>query len=302
MILTMRLSCLYVLVLAGCGRLGFDTVSGAGDAGDAPEALDAPFDPSVPFGTPTIISELSSSSADDDPTLTADMLEIVFDSGRPGSSPGGDLYTSRRATLQSPWSAPTIVVELSSAFDEDTPVISRDGLTITFASDRTGSVGTDLWHASRPDRDSPWSTPVRISELASSSNDEHLSTDAAQVIGMFASNRGGTYALYSVTRASAAVAWSGTTLRTELDSTADEQDPALDPTGTVVVFATTRSGNQDLWIATRPSGLAPFGAPKRIDEVSTASDESDPWISADLRTLVFTRGTSDARDIYISTR
>jgi len=51
---------------------------------------DAAFDPLTPFGTPQIVTELTTTANEDDPSLTADMLEIYFDRD-------GDLYRSHPA-------------------------------------------------------------------------------------------------------------------------------------------------------------------------------------------------------------
>ena len=95
--------------MAACGRLGFDPAGSAGDAAgpgsaDATAMADAAPDappPTGPFGLAAPITELNSGD-DDDPTLTADMLEIVFDSGRTGGGAkgGGDLWTATRASTR----------------------------------------------------------------------------------------------------------------------------------------------------------------------------------------------------------
>jgi len=61
-------------LLCGCGRIGFSPL----DDGRP----DAALDPHTPFGPPVLLADLSSPMSDDDPTLTGDLLEIIWDSER----------------------------------------------------------------------------------------------------------------------------------------------------------------------------------------------------------------------------
>lgn len=70
----------------------------------------------------------------------------------------------------------TAVSELNVSANKDTaPVVSRDELTIYFASDRpaAGKVGSDLdvWVARRAVKTAPWNPPQRVVELASAADD-----------------------------------------------------------------------------------------------------------------------------------
>src|SRR5689334_18078295 len=120
-------------LLAGCRAIfGIDTPTHAVDGHE----LDAPIDmfgndavdASTTWGTP---DAQFAGGDDDDPTLPSDMLEMYFNRNT-------DIYVTTRADLASAWATPTLVTQLSSASAETTPEISYDGLTIWFASDRTG--------------------------------------------------------------------------------------------------------------------------------------------------------------------
>jgi hypothetical protein len=305
-LLSVRFTYLCVLVLSACGRLGFESVGTTGDAaGDV--AIDA-FDPTTPFGTPTPLTTLNGTLADDDPTLTGDLLEIMFDSERTGTS-SSDFLVARRATLADAWSVPAIVTQLASPNDEDAGCLSFDGLIMTLSSDRAGTTGmNDLWIATRASRADVWGTPVRIAELSSTSADEHLSRTADELVGMFTSDRpgsaGGTgdYDIYITTRLQRTDPWGTPALVAELNSTSYDQDPTLDATGTIVYFSSTRTSDQNLYMATRPDRSSAFSTPVPIAVLNTGADESDPWLSPDQRTIVFTRGTDTGRDLYTATR
>src|SRR5688500_2363993 len=69
---------LCVLALIGCGRFGFGF-------GDDDEVSDAAVDAPTPFTMVAPIAELNTIYNEDDPSLTGDLLEMYFDSDRPGS-------------------------------------------------------------------------------------------------------------------------------------------------------------------------------------------------------------------------
>ena len=72
-------------LLAGCRLNFFELADGSVDA--SPPVLG-------PWSTPTRVAEVSSTiDSDDDPSLTADQLEIYFDSGRfTTGGAGGDAF------------------------------------------------------------------------------------------------------------------------------------------------------------------------------------------------------------------
>lgn len=280
-----------VVVVVGCGRVGFD-----------PLGSDALVNDTIgtgPFGTPMLLTEINSPFDDDDPTLSPDLREIVFDSERTG--PIGELWAAVRADTSSPWSSPTLIVELSApADDEDSPFISRDGLELYFSSDRPGGAGSaDLWLSTRPDLASAWGAPAVIPALSSTAQDIGFSMTADGLVALLTSSG----EIYEATRPTATSAWSARQLRAELNSTSLEDEPMLTVDGLTCLFSSARNGAADLFIAARASRAVPFAPPQPLTEINTPSEEeTDPWISADGHLLVFTRGAGSSRDLYYATR
>src|ERR671936_862298 len=69
------------------------------------------------------------------------------------------------ATAQqfSDWSAPVDLTQVNSAADDQHPAISKDGLSLYFASSRPGGCGgTDIWVWPRASIDSPWEEPFTL--------------------------------------------------------------------------------------------------------------------------------------------
>lgn len=267
---------------------------------DLPHADAAPLGA---FGVPVTLAALNSAAADDDPSLTGDQLEIYFASYRPGGPGPENLYRSTRSTTASEWSAPELVAELNSTSYDCTPRVSLDGLSLRFASMRSGNF--ELYVSTRASRSSLWGPPALEPALASGADDYGGSLSESGLTLAFYSDRGGDHDLYLATRATLSSPWGAPVELSELSTAFEEGGPQLDATEKVIFFFSTRpggKGDRDLWTATRASPTGLFGAPTPIVELNTADEESDLWISPDLRTLYFGgRGTTDL-DLYRATR
>ncbi|HEY5922090.1 MAG TPA: hypothetical protein VIV11_10490 [Kofleriaceae bacterium] len=295
----------FVLVLVGCGRIAFDPLGGdGGSPGDGAGGSDA--FATGPFGMPTNITELSSPTAlDDDPTLTADMLEIYFNSDRVGGTGGADIWVSRRTSTTEAWSVPSPVAELNTTVDESTPEISADGLTMWFSSRRPGGAGDyDVYITTRGNRADMWGAPVRHGELCTVSQETGPHVALAGLYGMFSSLRGGgEYDLWRTTRAAEADPWLPPTVVTELSTAAYEGDPWTDESATLLWFARgPDSSTLDLFTASRASPVDAWTNVTKVSELATAATDADPWLSPDGRTLVFVSSRDGTFDIFMATR
>ena len=293
-----------------------DPRDGAGPTADAdPDAPDAPPTPDAlilgAFDPPTAVGELNSASAEDDPSLTGDLLEVYFESTRAPSAGGGDIWRATREGVGDPFGTPAIVAELSSASQDGTPEVSPDGLTIFLHSDRAGGLGLDdIWMSTRQARADAWSAPIHLGELSSAQVEGAPGFASDLLLAVLASNRpGGTgdYDLWVSGRGTIADAFGTPTELAEVNSIDVDTEPWLDATGRVLVFTSRRGGGDglgDLWTATRSDREAAFGAPIRVDGVNTADHDADAWLSPDLRTIYFSRdpGASGGTDIYTATR
>jgi Tol biopolymer transport system component len=278
---------LSIVVLAGCGRIAFDPIADA--QGDSP-----------PWGPATQVAELTSGFSDDDPTLTGDMLEIYFASDRTGSE---DIWRATRTRIDLPWEQPQPVTELNTTTQENTPEVSFDGLTIMLSSGRGG--GSDnIYIATRPDAMTAWSTPVNVSELNSSGPDVAPVMMPDKLELFMARKLSDDHEIHRATRTSPTGTWS-TPLSVEgLAGPGFDSDQHLTFDGARIYWCSQRSGNSDLWTAVRDGIGQPFTQVAPVDDLNTALEEDDPWISPDGRTLYFSRGTEFGVEmsIWVSTR
>jgi hypothetical protein len=260
--------------------------------------------PLGPFGPPTIIAELADVAVDDDPTITADRLELFFNSDRAPGPGGGDIFVTTRASVSAPWGTPTVVPELSSTSGETTPKISSDGLTIYFASDRLGA-GYDLFVSTRASRTSAWSTPSAVVELNTAFRETGASMSPTELSLVLTSDRDGNTDSYLATRTSPTAAWSTPVAIAEANSPGYEADPCLTHQDRVLVFESDRPGSDglgDLYIATRASSAVPFDPPVPLTELNSPTYEEDAFISDDLHYVLFSSYRSGNWEIYEASR
>src|SRR4051812_24432835 len=139
-----------LMILAGCGRLGFETQSNdARDATDAGDASGANAD-AVMFGAwqpPQLVTALNSGTIDFGCQVMPDGLAIYFDSNRAGS--GQDIYVARRASRTDPFGTPTKTITAGS-----NPTVTGDELEMFF--DRGGCILT----ATRAQKTDAWGAPT----------------------------------------------------------------------------------------------------------------------------------------------
>ena len=125
------------------------------------------------FATPQLMTSVNDMTAFDCfPTLRNDGLELIFTSNRTGSMGSGDLFHA--AGSMGAFGTATALASLNTQSDEVNPVLTQDGLTIFFASNRPDSTAKgayDIWTAHRPALDQPFGVPTAVTEVNSADND-----------------------------------------------------------------------------------------------------------------------------------
>lgn len=156
---------------------------------------------SEPLSTPELLPGINSPASELLPWLSADELSLIFVSNRGGGQGGSDLWVATRADRDDVFGPAANVTGLNSNENEGRAVLSADGLTAFFSSDRAGGRGgPDLWTATREARRQSFSSPRNLAALNSPANDQDvmLSSDGSELF--FASSRGGSSALWRAER------------------------------------------------------------------------------------------------------
>jgi hypothetical protein len=95
-------------------------------------------------------------------------------------------------------------------------------------------------------------------------------------------------ALLALTPAAVAQSgWSTPRLVTELNTSASDTAPDLSPDGRTLHFASSQSGDWEIWSTTRPGRGQPFGPPTREVGLGSSSTESGPCLRADGLEILF---------------
>jgi formylglycine-generating enzyme required for sulfatase activity len=157
----------------------------------------------------TAVSVVNTPNVDYGPQISPDGLTLVFASNR--NRPGGDtdLWITTRASVSSTFEPPVEISELNTTtYYEFDPVLSADGLTLYFGSDRPGGLGSyDIWVATRATPLSPFGSPTDVTEVNSSASDSptHISADGtALYLSSFRSGGAGDMDMWVATRTCAA--------------------------------------------------------------------------------------------------
>jgi len=146
-----------------------------------------------PWTTPVNLGP-TVNSAEDEITLviSADGLELLFDSYRPGGVGASDLWVARRDSKSSPWQAPQwLGSTLNKAGIEHCPTISADGLSLFFDYTPPGMASEegDLMLSRRPSLSAPWGAPVDLGQAFSTHWASSISHDGKTLY--FTSTRDG---------------------------------------------------------------------------------------------------------------
>jgi len=102
------------------------------------------------FGPRTAVAELNTAAADLRPNVRKGGLEIVFDSDRPGTIGGPDLWFATRASVDDPWSTPVNAGSaINTAAGETRGSFSWDGATLYFGRGPGPEGGSDIFVTTR---------------------------------------------------------------------------------------------------------------------------------------------------------
>ncbi len=205
------------------------------------------------FDEPVLVGPVNSEVFDTSPALSLDGLSLWFSSDRDGGAGGADIYVSRRARRADDWSVPTLVAELNSEFDDIPRPPAMGGTVMPLGSRR---IDDTYWTylATRPTPDAPFSTPVLLDELTAPDVifvDAQLSEDGLLIVFTTVEEDNAPADLYAASRASLDERFGAPVLMQGVNSAQEDRDPWLSPDGNTLYFSSDRSGDYEIYRATR---------------------------------------------------
>jgi hypothetical protein len=249
------------------------------------------------------------------PTLTADQRHLYYTHQQHGGDPepypttvwhavwdGARFNTGSELSLTSD--------AASDPFGVASPAISADGSELWFSrriavSDPAADTGTDIWRSTG--QGDTWSEPALVAELSSAFDDSARPPAVGGTLMPLSSKRhgGSLHQIYFATRA-ADGSW-GAPNQEHLGNINSPDylsaDGFLSADGLSLYFASTRTGDADLYVARRAALDADFGAPEALPpSLNTPFEERMPWLSADETVLYFTSTRSGQYELYVATR
>lgn len=121
--------------------------------------------PTATWGVPVRVTNITTSSSEDDPFLRADGRALYFDSRTSG---GGDLFRASVDTAGNV-SAKVGITSLNTSAREEGPVVTLDELTLYFSRQNNNGI-FQIFRATRASANAPWSDIGPVTEL--NTNDE----------------------------------------------------------------------------------------------------------------------------------
>jgi hypothetical protein len=208
------------------------------------------------FGEPWEVSELNLANGHVDyPWVSPDNLRMYF-----YSTEGGwrRLKVSRRSSVTGWWRTPMAIPELNGLGEVANPSLTEDELTIVFSglSLEKGRGSWDLWTASRPDRESLFSHVANLGAVNGASSDMHPYISPDGLTLYFASNRNGTFQIFTSTRLSLDSPFEPPEHIAALDTPDGEsQYPRLSADGNTFFYARWKKNEMaDIYISHRVDG------------------------------------------------
>ncbi len=187
--------------------------------------------------------------------------------------------------------------------------LTHDELSMTYAS-FNGTPPIHLYTSSRAAVTDPFTTGTMLA--ISGANDDDTPTVTGDNLTLyFSSNRpnsGSNFHIWAATRNVASTDFGSPLQVSSLTSGASEYEPFVSADGTVLYFASSRTGGagkDDLYRATRPAnGSFSVDSPGPFTVINTADEEETPVFTPDELTLYFAsdRAGSKGSDVWKATR
>ncbi len=195
----------------------------------------------------TAVPGVNTASADDDPSISADMLTLYL-------ARGGGLYRATRGTTASAFAAPVALAAVNSGTSDFAPYLVDDGSALYFSSARDSDAGVAQLFVTQPLGDGGFTAPVAVAGTGTAGDNRFAAVTADQLVVYFGSTRSGGQGLHDVwvaTRASTATAFGAPRIVPEVSSTTEDQPSWVSSDRCRLYLTSNRSGTYKLYVATK---------------------------------------------------
>jgi hypothetical protein len=198
---------------------------------------------SQPFGTPTNVAELNTTSVETTPKVTPDGLKIFFASTRGGGLT--DIWVSTRASRSVVWGPPGKIAEISTA-NPDYGAAATDTLLHLVYCSGAAPAEEKLFVSNRANTLALWGAPVAIGELDEASVgecDPHEPNAFAIYYVTPYLSAGGTYDIYRAARPTEGDNYGSRTAVSAVNLPGfNDRDPWVSADEQTMVFSSDRGG------------------------------------------------------------
>ena len=210
----------------------------------------------------------------------------------------------------SDWSEPEPVFEVNTKFEEWSPFLSFDGLTLYFARVRTsGSYFGRIFQATRDEPVGSFSNVREVPGNINSLSNAHtfcpwVSCDNLRMYYVIQESGIGWRLRFSE-RETASDPWPAGVEIKELNTLERYlYMPRLTADELVIFFQVLDKpgGQHDIWMASRSDKNLPFEYRRSLSEINTKSNEADPTVLPDGLTLYFTSNRNGSEQVFKATR
>lgn len=261
---------------------------------------DAPPDAGpMPFGAPVLVDLGDPTDALDDPTLTADELQLVINLNNQ------ELEIATRQQASDSFGPLVLLTTLNSPSAETTPELIDD-LDIVFASNRAGGVGgQDIYLAGRATTGDDFGAPELVPSLSTSASESpgNLTEDGLQMV-ITSSRPGGKGRddLYIATRPNVDADFEPAVNLAKINTSGDDEAGFFADGGRTLYYSVDLGAETHIFVAHRATLGDDFGSGTELTELEMGGNETDPWLSPDGKRLYFMSSASGTNQIYMASR
>jgi len=264
------------IVVAGCGRIGFDPIASDANSGGITPSCSA----AAPFTSIAPVVGLNASGLEGGLRLSADETTAYFDSDRGGTV---ELWTATRASKDVAFGTPTLLLAGTNIY---WPTVTADGLTMLY-NDMTPST----YLTTRGSVAQPFAAGNVVTALGVADSPLLVAGDS----WLYITDR-------SAATPAVAVAPYGSFTPTDLTELGTAVHiPAVSEDQRVIYFSDT-PGHNAIYVAERTDTTAPFGPPRTVTELASSKTQNPTWLSPDLCRLYFESDRTSNFDIYVAER